>query len=60
MGRFLLAGITGGLSIFTRLAVIDSATGGFTEIVRLVEGDQGKQSAWVKRPFLTARGAFRN
>ena len=59
-GRFLLAGITGGLSIFTRLAVIEPATGEFTEIARLAEGDQGQQSAWVKRSFLTARGAFGN
>jgi hypothetical protein len=52
-GRFLLGGIGGGLSVFTRLAVIDSATGEFTEIVRLVEGDRGEQSAWVNRRLLT-------
>jgi hypothetical protein len=52
-GRFLLGGIVGGLSVFTRLAVIDSATGEFTEIVRLVEGDRGEQSAWVNRRLLT-------
>jgi hypothetical protein len=53
-GTFLLAGITGGLSLFTRLAAIECATGEFTEIIpRMVEGDRGEQSAWVKRRFLT-------
>jgi hypothetical protein len=52
-GAFLLAGIMGGLSVFTKLAVVDCATGNFKEIVpRLVEGDRGEQSAWVKRRFL--------
>jgi len=53
-GAFLLAGITGGFSIFTKLAVVDCATGDFKEIVpRVVEGNRGGQSAWVKRRFLT-------
>jgi hypothetical protein len=53
-GAFLLAGIRGGFSVFTKLAVVDCATGDFKEIVpRVVEGDRGEHSAWVKRQFLS-------
>jgi hypothetical protein len=56
-GAFLLAGIRGGFSVFTKLAVVDCATGDFKEIVpRVVEGDRGEDSAWVKRRFLSSSG----
>jgi hypothetical protein len=53
-GAFLLAAVTGGFSVFTKLAVVDCATGDSKVIVpRVVEGDRGEQSCWVKRRFLT-------
>ena len=52
-GAFLLAAMTGGFSVFTKLAVVDCATGDFREIVpRVVEGDRGGQSAWAEAAVL--------
>ena len=59
-GTFLLAGVRGRFSVFTKLVAIDCTTGEFVAIVpRLEEGNLGERSAWVKRPLLTQRNRNR-